>query len=375
MTSPCSGALLAGVALLAIAGAARAEGEYPTVHGGIDVDLRFHDVVDTDIPGNDTSDLFTEATGTLEIDWTRWLRTEFVAALEPVEDLDPDEERALEDHGLFIETARVIVDLDPVSLHAGKFTVNFGFDPHIFPGTFGEEPAEEIEVTERVGLGGSLALDGGGFGRVRLGASVFALDTTDLSGAVLTARPRRDVYDGGNGNTEDLSNWNLSLDVFGLFGSDGAGLHLAYLHQEAGLGDFADQDAVIFGVYWSGEVAPGWRLYPILQIAHSDGALGFGEATSPNAGLSETSASFDLGVSYRRFTAAAGLARIDIEDPVGGDVAIDLYKVSLGYDFGGGFGADVGYLWESEELSGVTEDTEVFGLRLTFHADAGEHRH
>ncbi|MBI1239272.1 MAG: hypothetical protein GC199_08005 [Alphaproteobacteria bacterium] len=366
-------ALLAAAALAMAAGAAQAE--EPAIHGELEVEVRYHDVVDTDVVGNDTSDLFTETSAAFEIDWAPWLRTEFGVNFEPVEDLDPDEDRAFEDHGLFLETAKIIIDLDPVELYAGKFTVNFGFDPHIFPGTFGEEPAEEVEVTERVGVGASLAIDGGPLGAIEIGASLFALDTTDLSNSWITNRGRTDVNAGGNGNTEDLANYNLSLDVYDIFEVKGAGLRLAFMHQDAGIGDVEDQDAFMVGAYWDAQIAEEWSLYPIIQVAHSDGALGFGEASSPNAGLSETSASFDLGLYHGGWMAAVGAAQISQDDPVGGDVDIDLYKVSLGYTFDFGLGADVGYLWESEEVAGVTEDTEVFGVRLSYHLHFGEEHH
>lgn len=129
---------------------------------------------------------------------------------EPVEEPDLGRSREFKDQGLFVETLFLTYEAERFSVYAGKINPPFGLAWDLAPGIYGVDFAEDYELTERIGGGGLLVLEG--YGSHRLSANTFFLDTSILSDSVVNTRGRTERSDGGASNTGDLSSFSVTLD-------------------------------------------------------------------------------------------------------------------------------------------------------------------
>jgi hypothetical protein len=363
-------ALFAAAAFAAAPGSAAAhehEAAYPHLTATIPIELEYDNTFDSSIPGGEVSDLYFTIEPELVLEFTPWLAVTAGLVFEPVEDLDPDEDRAFEDHGLYVETLVAELSFDPVVVHIGKFTPRFGFAVDNVPGLLGDTFAEDVEVTERVGFGATYAFGGGTMGSFELQGSVFYRDTSLLSESFFTDRGDLDKSDGGVGNTEDLSNFAVSLDAFDLFGAEGLSGRVAYLSQEGGVGDLSDQDAWLIALAYDIPLNEDMSLYPIIEWASSEDAQGFGDAISIPGGGQDV---LTVGVGF--FTGPWNAAIVygdrDNEDPIGGDLDEEFWQLSGGYLFDCGLGLDVAF--GGYEDNAGTED-DFFSILLSYEFEFG----
>ena len=215
-------------------------GGYPRVTGEILVEIQNDLTYHSDDRDAELNDLDTTTEPTLVAQLTSKLGILVHGVLEPVEDLGPRDDRAFEDHGLFVKDLYIQFEDDLFSVKGGKFTPNFGAAWDRAPGIYGADFVEDTyEFTERIGFGGRLTLltlRDDRFGEHELSASTFFLDTSFLSHSTLDGRQENNRSDGGVGNTEDLSSFAVSID--GVFSAlPEFSCHIAGIHQDEGRGD------------------------------------------------------------------------------------------------------------------------------------------
>ncbi|MCP5431881.1 MAG: hypothetical protein H6923_01290 [Alphaproteobacteria bacterium] len=105
--------------------------------------------------------------------------------LEPV--IDPERDRAFEDLGLFAEELYLGLELGPAGVDIGKLRTPFGIVNEVEPGLFGDEIASGYEMTERLGLRGSLPVEADGATHI-LSAALLTADTSELKRSLFTER-------------------------------------------------------------------------------------------------------------------------------------------------------------------------------------------
>jgi hypothetical protein len=335
---------------------------YPSWHLVLPIELQWDNTFDADDPAAEASDLYFTIEPDITVGVNDWLTLNVGLVFEPIDDLDPSEDRTFEDHGLFVETAQAIASFGKFTINVGKFSAPFAIAYQYSPGVYGDVLNEEVEVSERWGAGVAYNFTGEGTEQgVILRAAAFTRDTTALSGSLFTNRHRLHRSDGGNGNTDGIENFAVSLDLIQLEALPEFHFHAAYLHQAAGAGDLSDQDAYVLGANWEKKVGENSVYQVVLEWAHSDGALGYGEAQSVDGGSQDDFTIAAGGTWYEKWTAAIGYSARDVEDPVGGDVETGAFHLSVGHYFHEGWLAEVAYLAIEEDGN----DSQTMGLKVS----------
>ena len=121
-------------------------------------------------------------------------------------------DRTFDDQGLFVEALTLTYENGPFAIFGGKFGPNFALAWDAAPGVFGTDLAEEYEITERIGVGGTATAEAGALGAHSLSLSTFFLDTSGLAESALTRRKKTRQADGGPGNTGGFDSIAAGLD-------------------------------------------------------------------------------------------------------------------------------------------------------------------
>jgi hypothetical protein len=141
------------ISLTVLHSAARAETEsYPKITGELSVEVENDWTYDSDDRANQNNDLYTtldpSVTVQLSPSWSIFAH----AVLEPLRNPEQFENRAFEDHGLYLEGLYLAYENGPFGAKAGKLNVGFGVAWDITPGVFGTDFAEDgYETSERIG--------------------------------------------------------------------------------------------------------------------------------------------------------------------------------------------------------------------------------
>ena len=109
-----------------------------------------------------------------------------VAVFENIQDREPNESNFFDNEGIFIEEIKLNYERGAWGAFAGKFNPGFGIAWDYGRGIWGEDFAEDYEITERLGFGASYTFDTETYGSHTLTASTFFADTTFQSGSVIT---------------------------------------------------------------------------------------------------------------------------------------------------------------------------------------------
>ena len=328
-------------------------GGYPRVSGEILVEIQNDWTYHSDDRDAELNDLYTTTESTLGAQLTSKLGILVHGVFEPVEDPGPRDDRAFEDHGLFVEDLYIQFEDNLFSVKGGKFTPNFGAAWDRAPGIYGADFAEDTyEFTERIGFGGSLTLRHDRLGEHELSASTFFLDTSFLSHSTLDGRQENNRSDGGAGNTEDPSSFPVSID--GVFPElPEFSYHIAGIHQDEGRGDETGEDGIAVAAEYTASFGD-IEIVPFVEYVYFDDADGVEGA---GRGLLSTSLFFGWG----GWNLALSQTSRDTDAPDAAEVDDELFQVSMGYEFDFGLTLDVG--WRTAEEEGV--ESEI----LSFLAD------
>jgi hypothetical protein len=358
--------LLCGAATLAMSAPAWAGdgggGSHPSLHIVLPIELQWDNTFDAEVADGEVSDLYLTIEPDITINANEWLSFNLGLVIEPIEELDPFEDRVLEDQGLFVETAQAIGSFGKLTVNVGKFAAPFSIAYDYAPGVYGDVLNEEVEVSERWGAGVAYNFTGEGTEQgAILRVAAFHRDTSFLSGSIFTNRERLLSSDGGNGNTDSFENFAVAVDLIKLEALPDFHFHAAYLFQAAGDGDLSDQNAYVFGANWEKDISDNASYQILVEWAHTDGALGYGDAESAQDASQDDLTIAASGMWNKRWTAAIGYSLRDIEDPIGGDIETGAFHVSAGYYVHEGWLAEIAYLAIQEDGG----DSQTIGLKLS----------
>jgi hypothetical protein len=268
-----------------------------------------------------------------------WLMFSGHIVTESVLDLEPGEDRFVEDVGTYAEELNVQVLTGDVQFIAGKFHPAFGLGWEIPPGLFATELAGEYELIERIGAGIAYRFSALGMDH-HLQASAFTVDRTILGGSLFTSRERIALADGGAGNTDGLSSLALAVDACaGALPKDCIddgdwGYHLAVRYQRAGASQRDDDGEPIPAGDEKGAAA---ALYKSFTFADETRLTLFGEAayfadfeaTRDNAAFLTATAILNREALTYSLTYSNETRWVS----GGPDIRADLVDVSVDYEF------------------------------------------
>lgn len=349
-------ALLAGGACLLTAFEAKAEElvKTPVFSAEAVVELQSEYTADSDDEDADEhNNIFLRA----ELAPTVRLNENFfidgVLVLEPVQDFDADEDNFFEETGVFFEEIKLNYENGPWGVFVGKFNPGFGVAWDYGRGIWGEDFAEDYEITERLGLGVSYTFETEGAGTHTLTGSTFFADTTFLSNSVGTKRGRTSKDDGGPSNTEDLSSFVLSLEGETLAGVENLYYKLGYRHQSEGDEDVGGDDE-------NGGVATLGYKVPVSDRLEADLFAEYVNISNFDATPEDRDyLTASVGATLdQHWKATVSYTNRSIEPDSGDDFDDNLLQVSAGYDFGQGTTAELGWRHTDEEET----DADIVGF-------------
>ncbi len=358
-------ALAAGLAVMPIAQAQAADFEvpdtlaqYPNVSGSFVFEVQSDTTFDSDDPGAEITDTFATVETALDFNLSEVFTAHTDLVLEPVLDPDPFEDRFFEDHGGYVETLHLIVNLGQFTLFGGKINPAFGTAWDATPGIYGRDFAEDYELTERIGVGGSYTFDAGDAGQHVFQAAVFFADTSALSNSAFTRRGQLSLADGGASNTEDFSSFAIALDGGEIASLPGFSYHVSFRHQEAGDGDVSDETGVAFGATQEIETADGVKFALNGEIAIFDNLDG-GE----NDALYATAG---LAVAKDEWFGATSFTVRDLSGgPAGSNFDDKLFQATVGRGLFENTSLAVGYKFAEEEDA----DSHTIGVLFAYETE------
>jgi hypothetical protein len=331
-------------------------GTFP-IEGEIDFELGNDYVAHSDDPGGEINDLYFTMEPYVRFSPTEFLSIDALFIFESVQDPAEGEDPVFDDHGVFVEQLTLRLEQDRYAVFGGKFTPAFGIAWDEAPGIYGADFAEDYEMVERIGVGFSLLLvEDGRFGSHALEASSFFIDTSSLSGSMITSRGRTRLSDGGAGNTEDLSSFAITLGGEDLGGIDELFYHAAYRMQARGDLDVSGskEEAWVLALGRSIDWNEDWRLTGLAEyawFAHMDGE-----------DADATYLTSSLLLSFRETWNLAASYTLRSMDEADNRINDSLFQLTAGYVFENGVSIKFGYLRTRED--GVSSDT--IGLLSTF---------
>lgn len=356
--------LAAVFAVLGAGGAIAAEGGPSTPYLKVVIPIEIENDWNyrSDAPAGKLNDLFATIEPEATLGLFGGLSLFAHAVIEPMRPNSPAKSRYFESHGVLIEDLYLQFEGDLTKggsnqigfrVWGGKFTPKFGIAWDAAPGIYGVDFAEDYELTERLGFGAELAHVHGWLGKHTLSASTFFLDTSALSGSIITRRRVNRLDDGGPSNTDRLSSLQIALDGEDAYGVEGLQYHLAFVHQRV-RGPGNEQGlaaAVTYGI-----AADGYTITPLIEVVRfwdADGVAGqkrFYLTTSVE--VERQGWTFSLSHTWRNTRLPAGAG-------TGHDT---LFTTSGGYAFDNGVGVAIGWSHRNED----SISTDTLGLLLSY---------
>lgn len=226
------------------------------VTGNLITRLGYNGNYDAEAPLEETDDVFLQVIASPVLHFSGRFRIRNETRIETVS--PPTANRAFDDEGLFVRILRAEFSVtDRLSFHAGKMTPSFALASFVTPGMFGNSYNKEIELIDRVGIGGAYVFGGGANGEHTLTFNSFYKDTSSLSDSFGTSRGRTTLEDGGASNTEGLDSFTLSLEGRGIERFPGLTYKLGLIHQSRGVDGVADENGVSFSLVQTRDTARG----------------------------------------------------------------------------------------------------------------------
>lgn len=338
---------------------AQAQDGFPAISGEIGITLQDDYVYDVD-GSDDGNDLYLTVEPVVQVHLMEGLYLNAGLTFEPTRDRDFGDDRALEDHGLYVDTLQLVYEWGDNAVYGGKFTAPFGLAHDFVPGLYGDTFTETYELTERLGFGGGTALTTD-VGVIGISGAVFKKDTTDLSRSAFTDRGKLFPEDGGSGNTDSIENVSLTLSLSDVPAAPGLTVQGSALRQGKGEGDAGDTWAFALGAAYEVELENGWTVAPLVEWVHATDALGVNDAAYVD-GASEDLVTLGLGVGWGNWGGAVTGGFRSGEQPGGGDSDDSFVQVSAGYTFENGIGLEAGWI----HLDEGDVETEAVGAAVTY---------
>lgn len=347
-------AVLLTLALAAPNALAESDNAYPRIGGEVAIEVQNDYAFRSDDPDNELNDLFTKTEPTIRLEFSPELSIQAGLVLEPVAGPEPGENRVFGDQGMFVEVLTIDYEADNVAFFAGKFGANFGIAWDATPGIYGTDMAEDYEISERLGVGGSVGLGDGQTGRLDLSASVFLLDTSVLAESFPRGRGSLGRSDGGPSNTDTLASYALALDG-DVAAAPGLAYHLAFIDQAHGVDGTRRERGFAGALQYQTEIADGVTLAPLAEFVR------FGNFGN-EAGVDRTYLTLAAEIGWRAWKAVAAYTGRFAEKPAAGEDRDFQTQLSLGYAFESGLAVELG--WKRAREARV--DTDTLGLLFSY---------
>lgn len=326
---------------------------YPSFGGEVVMELQNEYTTESDDPDTDEhNNMFfrTEVAPVLYFNENFFI--DGVAVFENIQDREPDEDNWFDNEGAFIEEIKLNYENGPWAAWAGKFNPGFGIAWDYGRGIWSEDFAEDYEITEKIGVGGSYTFENDQIGAHTLALNTFFADTTFLSGSTITKRDTLDEDDGGASNTEDFSSYVASLNGENIFGVENLYYKLGFRHLAEGDADVGTDDENGY------EVTLG-HVFNVTDRVSADALVEYVNISNFETGPDDAEY-FTASVVTKlddRWNVTLGYTARNFDVDGGDDVKDHLFQVSGGYDFGQGTTAEIG--WRNSEEDGV--DTDIVG--------------
>ncbi len=347
-------ALFAGIIGLAcpVEGRADETSFYPELSGEVVIELQNEWATDSDDPNEERNNLFlrTEVAPTLQ--FTENFYIDGVAVLEPVLDFDPGEDTEFDEEGIFIEEIKLNYEKGPWTAFAGKFNPGFGIGWDFGRGIWSEDFAEDYEITEKIGFGGSYEIDAQENGTHVITASTFFADTSFLSDSIIQERGDLDEADGGASNTEDFSSFVVSIEGENILNVDG-------LYYKAAIRHLAEGDANTGGDDEQGVALTLGHVVNVTDRVSVDGLVEFVDISNYDGSNDDNQYVYASAVVTidEVWNVTAGATSRNVDYQTGRDDDDFLFQLSGGYDFQNGLTLEAG--WRETEEGNV--DTTILG--------------
>lgn len=331
----------------------------PGISGEISFEVQNDWAYHSDDKDTDVNTLTTTIEPYIVLSVTEHLAFETGLVLEQVQDPDPNDDTAFDNHGAYVEQLKVTYNRDNFGVEAGKFNPSFGVAWDLAPGVYGTDFAEDgYETAEKIGGGAHYTFEGEKTGAHTLTGNTYFSDTTFLSDSTITKRGELRESDGGVGNTEDFSSYSVTLDGENVAGVEGFGYHLGYRHQGAGDADPAgtnNENAYAVAAFHTFDITDSTQAFVLGEYVH----IADSEGSDDNLNYLTTS----LQLTFDEHWNIAGSYTNRDRDVAGGnDIDDYMAQLSAGYAFDNGIGVDLG--WKIANEDGI--DTETLGLLLTY---------
>ncbi|MDB2415462.1 hypothetical protein N9W34_06795 [Rickettsiales bacterium] len=263
-------------------------------------------------------------------------------------------------HGLFAEEIKLNYENGSYAVWAGKFNPGFGtaWDAR---GIWGEDFAEDYEITQKIGFGGAYTHETQGMGSHTFAASTFFADTTFLSKGTVSGLDKTKLVDGGSSNTEDFSSFAISVDGENAAGIENLNYHASYrslAEQDKNQSATTDDESgFAIGLNYSFEANEDLGFDILLEYAGIDNMGGVKNTNHDyyTAGLVTTiKQNWNVTVGYTKRDIDATGTTSDFDD--------HLFQISGGYDFGNGLTSDIGYRGTDES----NQETDIIGFMFRY---------
>lgn len=329
----------------------------PEIHGLVLFEIQNDWNTDSDDPDAEVDTM----TGTIEpyfiLSLTDRLALETTLELEQVQAPDPGDDTYFDNEGAYVDQLLLSYTGENFTLFAGKYEPEFGTAWDLAPGIYGSDFAEDYELSERIGLGGSYTFGEDETGEYTIAAHSFFADTSFLSGSTITGRGRLHKSDGGVSNTEDLSSFVVSFEAENPLAAEGLAFNFAYRNQAEGDADTGLDNE-------TGYVAGANYIFPVSDVVEAIALAEWAGIRNLDGGDDDVNyftTSLSLNI-FEHWNFAASYTGRNTNVAAAPDVDDYLYQFSAGYTFENGVTFDLGY--SNREESDV--ETDTFGALLSY---------
>lgn len=335
------------------AAAASADTGYPSFSGSAVFEIQLEHGANSDDPDNERTNTFGRMEVAPKLTLNENMFFDGVLVLEPVRDGVPGEDRFFEDEGVFIEEIKFNYENGPYGVFAGKFNPGFGIAWDYGRGIWSEDFAEDYEITEKLGVGGSYALETADVGTHTVTASTFFSDTSFLTESAVTSRTNVSLEDGGAANTEDFSSFVVSLGGENTGGIENLTYQIAFRH-------LAEADISTDGKDEQGMAANLGYVFAVSSDIELDTLVEYAGINNFDGAIEDRQYAYASGIVrlYKNWNIALGYTARTIDPNDGSaDTRDHLVQITGGYDFGNGLTFEAG--WKGTEEA--TIDTDILG--------------